>query len=263
MGLLARRLGAGDLARARQARVLVDGDAVGISHPRTDLADRLRAPAFALEIGFLAAGAGISTWLAFRAAAPDRRSAGGGFWLAVSLVVAAVAALLSEPGGPPPISGGFAAVGAGCLEWLWRPSRGVMLVVALRRGAPVTPAMVVRSPARPPSCSRTLRCGSSVRSTPPCTCSPGTCFRPGLPPSSRERSAPPGSAVGLSAPGCHEVSVPGRAHRRRPRPGRVDETPDGPPANLLPTRRSPRADRRTDSSPWDLLTTLGRVGTSG
>ncbi len=104
--------------------MLVDGDAVGISHPRTDLADRLRAPAFALEIGFLAAGAGISTWLAFRAAAPDRRSAGGGFWLAVSLVVAAVAALLSEPGGPPPISGGFAAVGAGCLEWLWRPSRG-------------------------------------------------------------------------------------------------------------------------------------------
>ena len=190
-------------------------------------------------------------------------SAGGGFCFAVSLVVAAVAALLSEPGGPPPISGGFAAVGAGCLEWIWRPSRGVMLVVALRRGAPVTPAMVVRSPARPPSCSRTLRCGSSVRSTPPCTCSPGTCFRPGLPPSSRERSAPPGSAVGLSAPGCHEVSVPGRAHRRRPRPGRVDETPDGPPANLLPTRRSPRADRRTDSSPWDLLTTLGRVGTSG
>jgi len=52
--------------------VLVDGDAVGISHLRTDLADRLRAPAFALEIGFLAAGAGISTWLAFRAAARVR-----------------------------------------------------------------------------------------------------------------------------------------------------------------------------------------------
>src|SRR5713101_1861387 len=113
-----------------------------VAHLRADLADRLRAPAFALELALLAAGAGVSTWLAFRAAAPDRRSAGGGFWLAVGLVVAAVVALLAEPGGSPPGSGGFAAVGAGCLEKTVAMAAlpWVMLVVALRRGASVTPA---------------------------------------------------------------------------------------------------------------------------
>jgi len=114
-----------------------------VAHLRADLADRLRAPTFVLEVGLLAAGAGISTWLAFRAAAPDRRSAGGGFWLAVGLVVAAVAALLSEPGGSLPASGGFATVGAGCLEKTVALAAlpWVMLVLALRRGAPVVPAM--------------------------------------------------------------------------------------------------------------------------
>ena len=114
-----------------------------VAHLRADLADRLRAPAFALELALLAAGAGVSTWLAFRAAAPDRRSAGGGFWLAVGLVVAAVVALLAEPGGSPPASGGFAAVGAGCLEKTVAMAAlpWVLLVVALRRGAPVAPAI--------------------------------------------------------------------------------------------------------------------------
>ena len=113
-----------------------------VAHLRADLADRLRAPAFALELGLLAAGAGISTWLAFRVAVPDRRSAGGGLWLAVGLVVAAVAALLSEPWVSLPASGRFAAVGVGCLEKTVALAAlpWVMLVAALRRGAPVAPA---------------------------------------------------------------------------------------------------------------------------
>jgi hypothetical protein len=120
--------------------VLVMGAAA--SHLRPDLTGRLQEPAFALELGLIAGAAGVSTWLAFRAAAPDRGSAGGGFWLAVGLVVAAVAALLSEPGGSFPASGGFAAVGAGCLEKTVALAAlpWVMLVVALRRGAPVEPA---------------------------------------------------------------------------------------------------------------------------
>jgi len=113
-----------------------------VVHLRADFADRLRTPAFALEVGFLAAGAGITTWLAFRAAAPDRRSAGGALWIAAGLVAAAVAALLSEPGGSAPVSGGFAAVGTGCLEMTVALAAlpWVMLLVALRRGAPVAPA---------------------------------------------------------------------------------------------------------------------------
>ena len=112
------------------------------SHLRPDLTGRLRAPAFALELTLLAAGAGVSTWLAFRAAAPDRRSPDGGFWLAVGLVAAAVAVLLSEPGGSLPAGGGFAGVGAGCLEKTVALAAlpWAMLVVALRRGAPVAPA---------------------------------------------------------------------------------------------------------------------------
>jgi hypothetical protein len=112
-----------------------------VTHLRADLAERFRAPAFVLELGLLAAGAGISTWLVFRAAVPDRRSAAGGFWLTLGLVAAAVAALLAEPWSLPP-SGGFAAVGAGCLEKtvILASLPWVVLVVALRRGAPVAPA---------------------------------------------------------------------------------------------------------------------------
>ena len=113
-----------------------------VSHLRPDLTGRLETPAFALELGLLAAGAGVSTWLAFRAAAPDRRSAGSGLWLAFGLVGAAVAVLLSEPGGLPPVSGGFAAAGAACLEKTVALAAlpWAILVVALRRGASVAPA---------------------------------------------------------------------------------------------------------------------------
>ncbi len=113
-----------------------------MGHLRPDLIGRLGTPAFALELGLLAAGAGISTWFAFRAAAPDRPSPGDGLWITIGLVAAAVAALLSEPGGRNPVVGGFAAGGTGCLEKTvalaalpWG-----MLLVALRRGAPVAPA---------------------------------------------------------------------------------------------------------------------------
>jgi hypothetical protein len=112
------------------------------SHRRPDLIGQLHAPAFALELALLAAGAGVSTWLAFRAAAPDRRASHRALVLAVAIIAAAVTALLAGPGGPRPVSAGFTAVGAGCLgktvalaalPWL-------MLVMALRRGASVAPA---------------------------------------------------------------------------------------------------------------------------
>jgi hypothetical protein len=115
---------------------------VAVAHLRADLADRLRTPAFALEVGLLAAGAGLSTWLAFRAAAPDRRPSGGALWLAVSLVAVACVALLWEPGRALPMAGGFGAVGVGCLEKTVALAAvpWVLLVAALWRGAPVTPA---------------------------------------------------------------------------------------------------------------------------
>ncbi len=113
-----------------------------LAHLRADLADRLRAPAFSLELGFLVTAAGLSTWLAFRAAAPDRRRSGGEVWLAVGFVAAAAVALLWDPGPPLPTADDFAAAGVGCLEktvalaalpWL-------LVLLALRRGASVTPA---------------------------------------------------------------------------------------------------------------------------
>ncbi len=115
---------------------------VAASHLRPDLPGRFRAPVFALELGLLAAGAGVSTWLSFRAAAPDRRSSRGGVWLAVGFVAAAIAVLLSEPSGPPLVVGGFAAVGTGCLEKTVALAAlpWAVLVMALRRGAPVAPA---------------------------------------------------------------------------------------------------------------------------
>jgi len=115
---------------------------VAVTHLRADLSDRLRAPAFALEIGLLAAGAGLSTWLALRAAAPDRRPSGGALWLTISFVAAACVALLCGPGRPLPSGGGFAAVGVGCLEKTVALAAlpWVLVVAALWRGAPVTPA---------------------------------------------------------------------------------------------------------------------------
>jgi hypothetical protein len=115
---------------------------VAVAHLRTDLADRLRTPAFALELGLLAAGAGLSTWLAFRAAAPDRRPSGGALGLAVSLVAVACVALLWEPVRPLRAGGGFGAVGVGCLAKTVALAAlpWVLLVAALWRGAPVTPA---------------------------------------------------------------------------------------------------------------------------
>src|SRR5262249_7255520 len=116
---------------------------VAATHLRPDLTGRLRAPAFSLELGLLAVGAGVSTWLSFRAASPDRRPSRGGIWLTVGLVAAAIAVLLSEPGGPPALVGaGFAAVGTGCLEKTVALAAlpWAMLVMACRRGAPVAPA---------------------------------------------------------------------------------------------------------------------------
>jgi hypothetical protein len=116
---------------------------VAVAHLRTDLVDRLRTPAFALEIALLAAGAGLSTWLAFRAAAPDRRPSGGALWLGVSLVAVACVALLWGAARPLPAGGGFGAVGVGCLAKtvLLAALPWVLLGAALWRGAPVTPAI--------------------------------------------------------------------------------------------------------------------------
>jgi hypothetical protein len=115
---------------------------VAVAHLRADLAERLRTPAFALELGFLAAAAGLSTWLAVRAAAPDRPPSGGALWLAVGLVAVAGVALLWEPGRPLPTGSGFGALGVGCLEKTVALAAlpWVLLVMALWRGAPVTPA---------------------------------------------------------------------------------------------------------------------------
>src|SRR5262249_54854158 len=70
------------------------------------------------------------------------RSRGGEFWIAAALVAAAMGALLWAPGGSSPVGGGFAGVGVGCLEKTvglaalpW-----VVLLLGLRRGAPVVPA---------------------------------------------------------------------------------------------------------------------------
>jgi len=116
--------------------------AVAARSLRPDLTDRLRTPTFALELGLLAASAGVSTWLAFRAAAPDRGVSRWAFSLAGGLVAASVAALFSEGSRSLPVGAGFAAVGLGCLEMTIALAAlpWVILLLVLRRGAPVAPA---------------------------------------------------------------------------------------------------------------------------
>jgi hypothetical protein len=116
---------------------------VAVAHLRLDLAARLRTPAFALELGLLAAGAGLSTWLAFRAATPDRRPSRGALWLAAGLVALACVALLWQPAHPLPTGSGSGTVGVGCLAKtvVLAALPWVLVVAALWRGAPVMPAV--------------------------------------------------------------------------------------------------------------------------
>ncbi len=110
-------------------------------HVRPDLLARLHAPAFVLELAFLAASAGMATWLVFSAAAPDRGALAPRLWLTLALVAGAVATLLGASRGGLAVDREFVASGARCLQ-MTLPLAALpwgILVLALRRGAPVAP----------------------------------------------------------------------------------------------------------------------------
>lgn len=110
--------------------------------PRSDLAQQVVVPSFALEIVGFAVASGLLAVLALRGAVPAREPAAGAGVLALGLIVIAVASAVGHPRDPNVLVRTFLSVGIPCAVATCglAVAPGLALFVALRRGVPLAPA---------------------------------------------------------------------------------------------------------------------------